>query len=218
MITCADRTTCVQCFLMEVLSKLFGSIAKVKLIRIFLFHPDAVFDLKFLSEKSKLESSLVRRECSLLASIDLIKRKTFQKTEDGSRGGVRSKTTNGFALNKNFPYLVPLKALLLESGLMVRDEIVAHLAATGKIKLLLAAGVFLNDSKGRIDLLIVGDYLKKESIEKAVLTIESEIGRDLSYAFFETKEFQYRLGMYDKFIRDILDYPHERLIQKIKID
>ena len=30
---------------------------------------------------------------------------------------------------------------------------------------------------------------------------------------FETKEFIYRLNMYDKLVRDIIDYPHEVILQ-----
>ena len=48
--------------------------------------------------------------------------------------------------------------------------------------------------------------------------MEAEIGKELRYAVLNTKEFIYRLDMYDKFIRDILDYPHERLIEKIKVE
>ena len=39
----------------------------------------------------------------------------------------------------------------------------------------------------------------------------------MRYAAFGTEDFAYRFGMYDKFIRDIVDYPHERLIDKIGI-
>jgi hypothetical protein len=38
-------------------------------------------------------------------------------------------------------------------------------------------------------------------------------GAELTYAVFDTKEFLYRLNMYDKLIRDILDYPHEVVLQ-----
>jgi hypothetical protein len=43
--------------------------------------------------------------------------------------------------------------------------------------------------------------------------LEAEIGAELVYAVFDTKEFIYRLNMYDKLVRDILDYPHEVLLQ-----
>jgi hypothetical protein len=55
--------------------------------------------------------------------------------------------------------------------------------------------------------------MKKNKIEEVVRKLEAEIGTELVYAVFETKEFIYRLNMYDKLIRDILDFPHEILLQ-----
>jgi hypothetical protein len=54
-------------------------------------------------------------------------------------------------------------------------------------------------------------------LERAIRDIESEVGKELTYAAFKTDDFIYRLGMYDKFIRDILDYPHEKILDKIGI-
>jgi hypothetical protein len=65
-------------------------------------------------------------------------------------------------------------------------------------------------------MLIVGDSLKREVLEKEIVTLESEIGRELSYAVFETKEFNYRITMYDKLIRDVLENKHSLIINKIK--
>ena len=55
--------------------------------------------------------------------------------------------------------------------------------------------------------------MKKNVLENAIKTIESEIGREIRYAFFDTKTFQYRYYMFDKLLRDILDFPHEVVLQ-----
>ncbi len=44
-----------------------------------------------------------------------------------------------------------------------------------------------------------------------------QIGKELNYSVLPTKEFLYRLRMRDKFIRDILDYPHEKILNKLDI-
>ena len=48
--------------------------------------------------------------------------------------------------------------------------------------------------------------------------VEAEIGKELTFASFETADFHYRLGMYDKLIRDILDYPHQKLLDKLNMN
>ena len=89
----------------------------------------------------------------------------------------------------------------------------------GRIKLVLVAGIFTQENGGenRVDILIVGENLKRNRIERALRDMESEVGKELSYAIFETKEFKYRMEVYDKFVRDIMDYPHRILLDKIGI-
>ena len=65
--------------------------------------------------------------------------------------------------------------------------------------------------------LIVGDKIEQRKMVNIIKTMESELGRELRYSTFETKEFQYRFGMYDKLIRDVLDYPHQKIINKMGI-
>jgi len=81
------------------------------------------------------------------------------------------------------------------------------------VKFLLVSGIFIKNKDSRVDLLIVGDKMKRGKIEEGIRKLEAEIGAELVYAIFETKEFIYRLNMYDKLVRDILDYPHEVLLQ-----
>ena len=84
--------------------------------------------------------------------------------------------------------------------------------------MVIVAGVFIQNPDSRVDLLIVGDNLKRGSIDRIVKTMEAEIGKELTFASFETADFHYRLGMYDKLIRDILDYPHQKLLDKLNIN
>jgi hypothetical protein len=67
----------------------------------------------------------------------------------------------------------------------------------------------------RADLLIVGNNLKRNVIDRVIKNLEAEIGRELAYAVMETGDFNYRLAACDKFIRDVLDYPHSVIIDKI---
>src|SRR3989338_2689319 len=83
----------------------------------------------------------------------------------------------------------------------------------GRVKLIILSGIFIKNKDSRVDFLVVGDKLKRGKIEEGIRKLEAEIGSELVYAIFDTKEFIYRLNMYDKLIRDILDYPHEIVLQ-----
>ena len=54
-------------------------------------------------------------------------------------------------------------------------------------------------------------------MEHTMKTLESEIGKELRYSYFTTDDFNYRNGMCDKLTRDILDYPHKKLVNKLGI-
>ena len=109
----------------------------------------------------------------------------------------------------------PLRNLLIESGGMHIPDIAARFNSAGKITLFVVSGIFLQDPDRSTDLMIVGDRLDKKAIENEMRKIESEIGKELRYAVFDTPEFMYRLKMYDKLLRDIFDYPHQKVINKI---
>ena len=118
-------------------------------------------------------------------------------------------------LNPSFPYLPAIRNLLINTMLVKYSDIVRKLNSVGKIKLIIVSGVFIHDLDSRVDLLIVGDGLRGSALDNVIRGIESEIGKELRYAAFETADFQYRLGMYDKLIRDIFDYPHRKILDRI---
>ncbi len=205
---------------MDTLTKLFGNGAKVKVIKLFVFNPEVPYDARQISERTKESLSKVRKEISLLEKMDLIKRKIFFKDTIRKKGGkkvhVRVKT-QGWMLNTQFEYLAPLQQFLVNLNHLGPKDIARKLQKAGLMKLVIVSGVFTQDQESRVDLLIVGDHLKKGVLDNAIKTIESEIGKEIRFAVFETPDFQYRLGLYDKLIRDILDFPHEKIVNRLGV-
>ncbi len=193
---------------MEELSKLFGSEAKVKIMRLFLFNPETVFDTGEISERAKVEPPKVRREMSNLEKMGLVKRRSSTK----KRGG------HGFVLETQFPYLLQLQNFLINIEPLQPKEIIRKVSRIGNIKLIIIAGVFLQEAESRADLLVVGDAVKKGNLDGLIKTLESEIGKELRYVYFTTDDFKYRISMFDKLIRDILDYPHKKILNKIGLE
>ncbi len=194
---------------METLGKLFGSEARVKILRLFFLNEEVGFEMKEIEKRTKLKAPTVRREIAVLKSIGFIKKKSFSKELPPK------KKVQGWFLDSNFSYKKELKDLVLNTDMIDKGDIISRFKKTGTIKLLVVSGIFIKENDSRTDILIVGENLKRASIENTLRSIESEIGKELSYAFFDTKEFKYRVEMYDKFIYDVLDYPHERLVDKI---
>ncbi len=193
---------------METLSKLFGSETKVKIMRLFLFNSDKVFGVNEIVDRVKSNHSKVRRELSTLEKVDFVRRRASQKNRNGY----------GFAMNTQFPYLLPLQNFLINTEPLQPKELVKKLTKLGSIKMLVVAGVFIQDPESRADILMVGDGVKKGALENMMKDLESEIGKELKYAYFTTEDFKYRLSMFDKLTRDILDYPHKKILNKLGIE
>ena len=182
---------------MEILSKILGSPAKVKLMRLFLLNSTKGFTNREIVKRSRVNANLINKELKILSSIDFIK-----------------KHTNGeWFFNNSFKYTSEVENLLINSDSLDKKTILETFKKVGKVKLLIVAGIFIKNKDSRVDLLIVGDKMKRSKIDEGIRKLEAEIGTELAYAVFDTKEFNYRMNMYDKLIRDIVDFPHEVILE-----
>lgn len=185
--------------LMEILEKILGNSSRVKIMRLFLLNRGKGFKSKDIAKRSRVSADAVRKEIKLLSSVGFIKK--------------RSKVSLDWYFNSLFKYAEEFEDLLVRSDSLNRQQLLNNFKNVGRIKLLVVSGVFIKNHSSRVDLLIVGDNMKRSKIEAGVKRLEAEIGSELVYAIFSSKDFTYRLSMYDKLVRDILDYPHEVLLQ-----
>jgi hypothetical protein len=165
----------------------------------------------------------VKKELNALekASILVKKRqisKDIQKTGRADKITTRKIQGIGYILNAKFPYLDPLKNLLTITSLAADESLAKRFTNAGRIKLFIASGVFIQNWDSRVDLLIVGDELNLTKIESVIKGIEAEIGKEIAYSAFETQDFEYRFGIHDRLVRDILDYPHVTLLDRLGIE
>lgn len=214
---------------METLSHLFGSSARVKLLRLFLFNPQSSFTEASLVSKTRLAKTTVKRELRMFEKIDMVKRRetggTAQKETAKSKKGTknteqktRRKKRVDYSLNPRFIYAPALTELLTLNDPINKKEITEKLKKVGRVKLIIISGLFIGSDQSRVDLLVVGDSLNKKEVERAVTALETEVGREISYAVFDTNEFLYRATAKDRLLRDIFDYPHERVLEKITFE
>ncbi len=188
---------------MDILGTLFDSPARVKIMRLFLLNQKAVLRPSTVSSRSNVTAAGTRRELALLARAGFIVRKKERQS---------GKSIEGWTFNNNFEFTEALQNLLFGTEFIDLNELGKRFKRAGRVKLLLLSGVFNHSPSARLDLLVVGDNLKRPVVDRIIRSLEAEIGKELAYAAFETSEFVYRASMYDKLIRDVIDYPHERVI------
>ena len=204
----------------EILEKIFGSAAKVKIMRMFLFNKEMAFSFDEIIERTKIKKDVARKEILNLEKSGLLKKKNFTSEKvvgKGKNQKIKKKKVSGWIVDDKFSYIKPLQNFLIHINPLKHNDILKKISSVGKIKLLVISGIFIQELETRVDLLVVGDNLQEQKILSAIKEIESEIGKELRYVIFNTEDFEYRYGMMDKLIRDILDFPHEKVINRIDI-
>jgi hypothetical protein len=202
---------------MDALEKLFGSSARVKILKFFLFNTEDIFEKGEISSRTKVSSSILQKELNLLEKLGLIKKKSFFKIKETRSGRSQKIKIKGYETIKEHRLFISLQNLLIKTSPMSSNALVQRLNRHGKLKLVIGAGVFIQDPDSRIDLLIVGDEVKEGPLKNTIATLESEIGKQLRYTVLTVQDFKYRLGVYDRLVRDILDYPHQIFLDRIGV-
>ncbi len=189
----------------DTLGAIFNSPFRIKIMRLFLLNREDVFTSSQISSWVNVTPVNTRKELAILLRAGFIKKKKDRR---------EGRTVDGWIFDPKFEYTDSLRDLLFGTEFVDQNELGRRFKRTGRIKLLLLAGVFNHSDSARLDLLLVGDNLKRPAIERIVRSLEAEIGKEISYAAFESEEFVYRASMYDKLIRDIIDFPHDKVIDQ----
>lgn len=193
---------------MDNLAKLFGSQQKIRLMRLFLMHMDTAFSVDELKTKTKIRVATLKKDLVWLINASVVKKQNrVTKTPRGAK-----KVTAVYMLNPKCSFKAELYSIVAPKGDTIISTLQSRFKKTGKIDLLVASGFFMHHDDARIDLLIVGKNLKKQKIEATIGSLETEIGKELLYAFFDTQDFLYRAHMYDKLIRDVIDFSHIKVV------
>jgi len=206
-----------------------GGIARVRTMRLFLENPDRVVTAEELAKSSAISIISARREIRFLRSVALIA-PAKRVDEIIKHKKTRRKKVSGFRFAPTFPLTGPLRNLLIGASPVSREKIVRYCKNRNGVRLVVVGGAFINaaaspedtiplseylEFEHAVDLLIVGQRAQRSTYDPLVKQLEAEMGRELSWVFLTPTEFEHRMAMHDKFLRDLFDYPHEILINKL---
>jgi len=191
------------------------------LMKLFLLNPNLFFSLSDVVKRTKISNNIARRELELLEEIGFATVKKLaipapaeegKKKKNSKKPAVKNKV---WQLNSDFFFAEHLRSIFNADFLAGREDLSEKFKNCGKVKLVILSGLFVQDGGTRADILIVGDDLRRSAVEGIMSTIEAEIGRELTYAVLETRDYIFRLNSSDRFVRDIVDFPHKCLIDKM---
>lgn len=165
---------------------------RVKLVELFFTHANGMFYVREITRSIKEEINAVRRELDKMLEYGLLK-----SEERGNR--------LYYYLNKNYVFYSELRRMVAKSTSLGK-KIRRLQRKLGNVKFVMFSGGFVQGdkpAKDEVEMLVVGDIVLPE-LELLVKEKETELGRDVNYAVFSEKEFEFRKTRRDPFVMEIL--------------
>lgn len=195
------------------LGKLFGSNARVNLLKLFLMHPEKKYYIRQIARDLKLQLNSVRRELENMEEFGLLYSSVSSGEEEVQENGEApgGKEDGGkqekkyYQANPNFLLFDEIRNLIVKAQFLHKDEFIEKIRKAGKVKLLLFTGIFSGNINAPVDILVVGRFEKKERVYRLIRELEKDMGRELNYTLMDQREFTFRRDMTDVFLFKILE-------------
>jgi predicted transcriptional regulator len=199
---------------MDDLAKLFGSAMRVKLLRLFVFNSDAVFDKEEVAKRARVSSLLIAKELQALVRMGILEKKSYTRIRRDGRGQRHRVAVPCWLLKKQYSLLDALQTFLEKTLSVSEKEVRATVRSAGTVHLLALSGFLTGNKDGSLDMLVVGEKIDVPQLEKAVRSLEAEYGKELRYALLSPEEYFHRKRVRDKLVRDVLDFSHRIIIDR----
>jgi len=193
-------------------------------MRLFLRNPSMTFSEDEVARLTKLSKKKIDAELGKFLKLNFITKRTatvvvsnIEKKGKARKIKLQQKKLPVYGANQAFEFFKELRELILRQVPEARHKLIGKLRKVGKVKLAIASGAFINNEGSRVDLFIVGDNVSRRKIESMLAHWEANAGRPLTYTLMTPEEFRYRLDMFDRFTRDVLESPHDKLINALNI-
>jgi predicted nucleotidyltransferase len=176
------------------LERLFTSRVRVRLLILFLTHPGEAFYIRQIVRLTGETYNNVRQELQNLAQLGLI---------------LSERRANATYYQANVQHLLfpELKRIILKTE-AVGDRLREALTGLRDIRV---AFIYGSTAKGTespssdVDLMVIGE-VDLDALDRAIDSIEEEIGRTVNYTLFRVEEWQKRVAQGHSFLTDVLTH------------
>ena len=108
-----------------------------------------------------------------------------------------------YRVNSYFPLLHELRELAFDPKPRYDDGVAKRLRQLSDLRLIVLSGIFTAAARQPLDILLVGDAVSRPKLTRAIEEIEDLTGQEVSYALLPKDEYQERLFMNDRMIREL---------------
>ena len=182
----------------NMLKKIFGSGARVKLFQQFLNNPDEEFFIRELTRILDEQINSLRRELENLEKIGMLKSSERNRKKY-------------YRINPHFPILHELTSIVRKTN-EDNQEVLKKISKMGDIDILILTGAFVN-KESETDLFIVGN-VDRGALQKYLDTAFPN--KNLKYGVMTREDFLYRITLKDKFVQTVFT-EKENIVLKNKL-
>lgn len=122
-----------------------------------------------------------------------------------------------YGVNTHFSNYPSLKEFVQQIFPISTTQAAEQIKKTGRIRLALLSGIFLNQEGSAIDLFIVADDVDEQKLKEFIAELEAQVGKELNYTSMDTAEFTYRYNIYDRFVRNIMKRSNIKLVDNLSL-
>lgn len=120
-----------------------------------------------------------------------------------------------YLLNRRYALLPAVKNFMRREGPKYNDELFLAIKNLGNVKAAFLSGIFTGYANLPVDLLLVGK-INLNRLSAFLKSAEKLMGQEINYSIMTPGEFRIRRDTFDRFIRDIFDYHHLAVVDKLK--
>lgn len=119
-----------------------------------------------------------------------------------------------YIVNQKHKLLPEIQASLQKNQKAYEDELFKVISKLGEVKAAFLSGALTGQPQLPVDLLIVGK-VSLTKLDTFLKQCKNMLGIEINYSIMTPDEFKIRIDTFDRFIKDIFDYPHVVVIDKV---
>lgn len=118
-----------------------------------------------------------------------------------------------YIVNPKHKLLPEIRASLARNQKPYEDELFSAINKLGEVKAAFLSGAFTGQPQLPVDLLIIGK-VNLTKLDNFLKQCKTMLGFDINYSIMTPDEYKLRSNTFDRFIKDIFDYPHVVVVDK----
>lgn len=189
----------------KILDILLGSETRARTLKFFFRHTGETFRIGEVARRILQNYNTTASYIADLEKIGVLK-----KTSGSGSSSL-------YMVNTQFPNYTSLREFTLQVFPVSTTQTAQEIKETGRIRLALLEGIFLNQEGSSIDLFLVADDIDEKKFKEFITQLEAQVGKELNYTSMDTAEFTYRYNIYDRFVRNIIKKQNIKLVDNLSL-